>query len=231
MLECPALIGQTKTLARSRVKICGITRHQDAHLAAALGADAIGINFYQGSPRAVAPDKVAELVQGLPAFTTVVALLVNPDVQEVRDVLASGLIDCLQFHGNETPDFCESFAVPYVKAFRVRDLVSARREIQKFPADGTFILDTYVKDIAGGSGEKFDWSIAATLVSEQHGNIIVAGGLDCSNVVAALEQTEPYGVDVCSGVESSPGVKDAGKLKDFFRQVQNARRSESRTHH
>jgi len=201
---------------RIRVKICGITRDQDAQLAASLGADAVGLNFFPASTRAVDPDSVAGIVGNLPAFVTVVGLFVNPEVELVRKVLDSGLVHCLQFQGDEIPEFCQQFGVPFIKAIRVADLETARRSLVPFRGICSVILDSYVKGSAGGTGKTFDWSIARELIHDGHNPIILAGGLAADNVADAIAQVAPYAVDLCSGVEARPGIKDEKKMRNFF---------------
>lgn len=207
-------------MSRPRVKICGITSNQDAQLAAISGADAIGLNFYSGSPRAVSSGEAARILDKLPAFITVVGLLVDPSEAEVQSVLDTGLINCLQFHGNETLTFCQSFGVPFIKAIRVDNFNQAKTKLDEFAPCSTVILDTFVQDMAGGTGVQFDWSIAARLVAEVDNQIILAGGLNAENVGTAINTVKPYGVDVSSGVETKPGVKDRVKVRAFFNAVQ-----------
>lgn len=207
-------------MSRPRVKICGITSNQDAQLAAISGADAIGLNFYSGSPRVVSSGEAARILDKLPAFITVVGLLVDPSEAEVQSVLDTGLINCLQFHGNETLTFCQSFGVPFIKAIRVDNFNQAKTKLDEFAPCSTVILDTFVQDMAGGTGVQFDWSIAARLVAEVDTRIILAGGLNAENVGTAINTVKPYGVDVSSGVETKPGVKDRVKVRAFFNAVQ-----------
>lgn len=207
-------------MPRPRVKICGITSNQDAQQAALLGADAIGLNFYSGSPRVIACDQVTEILSKLPAFTTVVGLLVNPTEAEVQVVLETGLVDCLQFHGDETFEYCQSFGVPYIKAIRVSDYDQAKAKLDEFAECSAVLLDAYVKGSHGGTGEQFDWSIAARLSEESDMPIILAGGLKAENVGSAIKAVKPYGVDVSSGVEIKPGTKDSAQLQAFFNAVQ-----------
>lgn len=206
-------------MPRRRVKICGITRADDARLAAEHGADAIGLNFHPQSPRAIKPQQIKEIVGNLPAFVTVVGLFVDPLRKDVEEVLDSGLIQCLQFHGNETVQYCSSFGVPFIKAVRVKNLPEARSYLQPFQGKCSVILDAYVKGTAGGTGESFDWSVARELVRDGQNPIILAGGLGPENVADAIKAVEPYGVDVSSGVETAPGVKDPEKVKRFIAAV------------
>ena len=219
LLECRAFIGFHLALPRRRIKICGITRPEDARLAADLGADAIGLNFHPRSPRAVDKQQIGKIVSFLPAFVTVVGLFVNPLKEDVQAVLDTGVIQCLQFHGDESLQFCSSFGVPFIKAVRVKGLAEARHYLEPFHGACSVILDAYVKGTAGGTGESFDWSVARELVNDRQNPIILAGGLRPENVAAAIAAVEPYGVDVSSGVESAPGLKDPDKLSRFFAAV------------
>jgi phosphoribosylanthranilate isomerase len=206
-------------LPRRRIKICGITRAEDARLAAELGADAIGLNFYSASPRAIGVEKVYELIDNLPPFVTVVGLFVNPQQADVERVLDTGLIQCLQFHGDESLQFCSSFGAPFIKAIRVRSLQDSKEKLQPFKGVCSILLDAYVKGTEGGTGATFDWSVARQLVDDGENPIILAGGLDSHNVADAITQVQPYGVDVSSGVEKAPGIKDPEKLKRFIAAV------------
>ena len=206
-------------MPRSRIKICGITRAEDARLAAELGADAIGLNFYARSKRALEPGQVEEIVSDLPAFVTVVGLFVDPSREEVAAVLESGLIHCLQFHGAESANYCRSFGIPFIKAVRVKSLAECRQTLQPFYGTCSVILDAYVPGVAGGTGETFDWSVARELVNDDQNPIILAGGLHPDNVADAITAVKPYGVDISSGVESAPGVKDPELLRRFFAAV------------
>lgn len=209
-------------MPRYRVKICGITRPQDARLAVDLGADAIGLVFYPPSPRAIGPEQVASIAAGLPAFVTVVGLFVNPEPKAVEAVIDSGMVNCLQFHGEESVDFCSRFHLPFIKAVRVRDLAQAAGAMEAFQGRATILLDSHVQGSQGGSGTRFDWSIARQLVAAGTCPVLLAGGLDPENVAQAIGQVKPYGVDVSSGVESAPGIKDAARLAAFLRAVHEA---------
>ena len=217
----PAFDGPTPALSRTRIKICGITRNEDALLAARLGADAIGLVFHPASPRAVEPAQVPDLLAGLPPFVTVVGLLVDPDPQQVRAVLASGLVNCLQFHGNESVRMVQTFAVPRIKAIRIRDEDSLE-QLVPFKGVASVLLDTWDAHAAGGTGRSFDWSIARKAVERGHDNLVLAGGLNPDNVAEAIIQVRPWGVDVSSGVETAPGLKDSEKMRRFIAAVTQA---------
>ena len=197
-----------------RVKICGITRIEDALAAAAAGADAIGLVFYPGSPRAVSVEQAAAIIAALPPFVTTVGLFVDLERVELQQILGRVPLDLLQFHGNETAEQCEGFNRPYIKALRVRpgDDVSAR--IGAYPGASGILLDTYVEGVPGGTGEAFDWSLVPPAADKP---VILAGGLHPENVAAAVARVRPYAVDVSGGVEAGKGIKDAGKISAFVR--------------
>lgn len=197
-------------------KICGITRAEDAETVARLGADAVGLVLYSASPRAVAVDQCKSLFGNLPAEVRRVALFVDPAEALVRQAVDSQCIDLLQFHGSETEDFCLQFDLPYMKAVRVRDLEQAQAEIENYPAAEKILLDKYQENVPGGTGKQFDWSIATKLVLANQQAIVLAGGLSPDNVQAAIRQVGPFGVDISSGVESAPGVKDPELIKKFI---------------
>jgi phosphoribosylanthranilate isomerase len=205
--------------SRTRVKICGITRIEDALAAAAAGADAIGFVFYADSPRAVAVDVARAICVELPAFVTTVGLFVDAQPGEIRETLAQVPLDLLQFHGAETAEYCEQFARPYIKALRMREDVDVIAAAQQFKTARGLLLDTYRAGVAGGTGEIFDWQ---RVPKSLRGRIVLAGGLSPENVGAAIAQIRPYGVDVSGGVEAAPGRKDAGKIAAFIAAVRRA---------
>ena len=203
----------------TRVKICGITRLEDALSAAQAGADALGFVFYAPSPRAIEASTAAQIVRQLPAFVTATGLFVNADAAEVRQVLEHVPLDLLQFHGDETAEYCESFARPYIKALRMQPNVDIAALAQSYAGARGILLDSFVPGVPGGTGEAFDWSIIPTLLSKP---LILAGGLNVDNVRLAIEQVQPWAVDVSGGVELSHGIKDAEKVFAFMRQVRNS---------
>ena len=203
------------------IKICGLTRSDDAQNAVALGADALGAVIYPPSPRAVLPDQLSDIFAGIGSEIQRVALFVDPEEDLVNSVLASECIDLLQFHGNEDQAFCESFGLPYVKAIRVKNAIQALEEIAAHSTAQKILLDKYVEDAPGGTGQTFDWDIAAELVEASAIPIVLAGGLNEENVVAALEYVRPAGVDVSSGVEQNHGIKSIEKLKSFIQGVRS----------
>ncbi|MCZ6526200.1 MAG: phosphoribosylanthranilate isomerase [Gammaproteobacteria bacterium] len=201
---------------RVRVKICGITNLEDAVNAAAMGVDAIGLVFYQDSPRNVDTGTAREIIAALPPFVTPVGLFVDPTPDHINSVLDKVSLDLLQFHGNETPEQCRRFSKPYIKAVRVRDNIILSELIESYPDASALLLDAYVEGMVGGTGQKFDWDL---IPYQQDKPIILAGGLDPANVAAAIRQVQPYAVDVSGGVESVKGVKDRDKMAAFISEV------------
>ncbi len=200
-------------MAVVRSKICGITRLEDALAAIEAGADAIGFVFYAKSPRAVTAGQARAIIAALPPFVTTVGLFVDMPRAELTSLLQAVPLDLLQFHGDETAADCAGYGRPFIKALRVQagDDVSAM--IALYPEASGILLDTFVAGIPGGTGEAFDWS----LVPEQSPKpIILAGGLTAENVRAAIEQVQPYAVDVSGGVEQSKGIKSAEKVRAFI---------------
>ena len=198
-------------------KICGITRAEDAEAVAGMGADAVGFVLYPGSKRAVSVADCAELTASIVSPVRRVGLFVNPDIELVQQAVAEAGLDLLQFHGEEAESFCSLFGVPYMKAIRVRNLEQAEQEIAKYSSAEMILLDSYQENVPGGTGKTFDWSAAADLVSTSSQPVVLAGGLNAGNVKAAIEQVRPFGVDVSSGVESSPGHKDLVAVRQFIK--------------
>ena len=206
----------------TRIKICGITRVADALAAAYCGADAIGLVFYPHSPRYVDFDQAAKLARSLPPFVTAVGLFVDADPAFVREAAATVSLDILQFHGNETHDYCNQFALPYLKAIRVKAGVDLLQCASEFSTAKGLLLDAHVEGVPGGTGTAFDWS----LIPEQLPlPVILSGGLDAGNVADGIKQVHPYAVDVSSGVEANEGIstlkglKDAAKIAAFIKEV------------
>ncbi|MDO8294523.1 MAG: phosphoribosylanthranilate isomerase [Gallionella sp.] len=213
-----------ESLNVTRIKICGITRAEDALAAAHCGADAIGLVFYERSPRHVSIAQAAQLVAALPPFVSVVGLFVNAAEAFVREALAQVPLDLLQFHGDEPPEFCAQFAKPYLKAIRVKAGVDLLQCASDFRTAKGLLLDAHVEGIPGGTGATFDWSLIPKHLPLP---VILSGGLAAENVAAAIEQVRPYAVDVSSGVESggveaSKGIKDAAKIARFIQEVKQA---------
>ncbi len=203
---------------RTRAKICGITTVEDAQAAVAAGADAIGLVFYAKSPRHVTVEEAAEIVASLPPFVDAVGLFVNTDPYEVNSVLSRVRLDLLQFHGDETSFYCQSFGRPYIKALRVRHGVDLLQSAAEYANAKALLLDTYQEGVAGGTGETFDWNLIPGNLPKP---VILAGGLTPLNVGEAISRVRPYAVDVSGGVEREKGIKDAGMIAAFMRGVLN----------
>lgn len=199
-----------------RSKICGITRIEDALIAAEAGADAIGLVFYAKSPRAVSIQQARDIVAALPAFVTTVGLFVNASREELNDVLAGVALDLLQFHGDETPAECECYQRPYIKALRVKPGDDIAQLAAPYAKARGILLDTYVPGVPGGTGAAFDWGLVPSGLPQP---VILAGGLSAGNVQAAIEQVRPYAVDVSGGVEADKGIKDAAKIRAFMQAI------------
>lgn len=200
----------------TRIKICGITREQDALAAAAAGADAIGLVFYPPSPRAVDAGQAARIVAALPPFVTTVGLFVDAEPAAVRAVLAEVPLDLLQFHGEESDDYCRQFGRPYLKAVRVRSADQLQDVAAKWPGAAGILLDSYKPGVPGGTGEVFDWRLVPR---ERDWNLVLAGGLVASNVRQAIDEMQPWAVDVSGGVEAAKGIKDVAKINAFVQEV------------
>jgi phosphoribosylanthranilate isomerase len=210
---------------RTRIKICGITSVEDALGAAAAGADAIGLICYPPSPRFVPPEHASEIVRALPAFVAKVAVFVDPTRDEVARLLDAAPIDYLQFHGDEPGAFCASFGRAYLKAARVRPDLDLIEYLEPYAAAAAWLLDTYRADQHGGIGASFDWDLIPARLARP---VVLSGGLDATNVGAAIRRIRPWAVDVSSGVEAEErgrarkGVKDMAKIERFVAEVRNA---------
>ncbi len=201
----------------TRVKICGITNLEDARAAVEFGADALGFVFAE-SPRRVNPGSAAEIIRSLPPFLTCVGLFVDEAPELVGKVARECRLNALQFHGEESPEYCRQFTLRKIKAFRIRD-ENSLKVISLYQMDA-YLLDACVEGMAGGTGERFNWDLAAR-AKESGRTIILAGGLRPDNVAEAIGKVRPYGVDVSTGVESEPGKKDHEKMKEFIRIVKS----------
>ncbi|WP_349572051.1 phosphoribosylanthranilate isomerase [Azotobacter salinestris] len=206
-------------MAAVRSKICGITRVEDALVAAEAGADAIGLVFYPKSPRAVTLQQAKAIAAALPPFVTTVGLFVNASRYEISEILDELPLDLLQFHGDETSADCDGYRRPYIKALRVRPGEDIAARCLEYRNASGILLDAYVPGVPGGTGESFDWSLVPRILSKP---VILAGGLTAQNVRAAIAQVAPYAVDVSGGVEVEKGVKDAEKIRAFIREVHSA---------
>ena len=204
---------------RTRVKICGITRCEDAQLVVDAGVDAIGLVFYEKSPRFVSIELAAEISQIIPAFVSRVALFKDAEQQMIESVLEQVEIDLIQFHGSETADYCEQFNRPYIKAIGMKgaehDVSFLLANVEKYQSAKALLLDGHAPGEAGGTGESFDWASIAAVDKP----IVLAGGLTPDNVKQAIDLVHPFAVDVSSGVESSPGIKDKDKVAAFMQQI------------
>ncbi len=203
----------------TRIKICGITRVEDALAATRLGAHAIGLVFYAGSPRAVTPAQARIIIDALPPFVVPVGLFVNADAKTVRETVAAAPVQLLQFHGDETPEFCGGFAQPYLRAVRVRAETDLLQYAREFSAAQGLLLDAWVEGTRGGTGAVFDWSL---IPGDLPAPVVLSGGLNPENVEQAVRRVRPWAVDVSSGVESAKGIKDMRKMEAFMTGVRNA---------
>ncbi len=209
-------------MSRTRIKFCGIRRARDAEAAVAFGVDAIGFVLVPGSSRYITADKAFAVRRKLPAFVSAVALFKDADsaaIQEAVDVLRP---DLLQFHGNEDAEFCASFGLPYLKAVAMAEPAQLAKEARRHRAAAGLLLDGHARGEMGGRGETFDWKAASVVAKKVRSSLILAGGLSPGNVGSGIAVLRPYAVDVSSGIELRPGVKDADKMRDFVGAVQRA---------
>ena len=204
---------------RTAVKICGITRPGDGVAAAHAGAHAIGLVFYPPSPRHVTVERALEITSALPPFVSVVGLFVDEEPSTVREAIRRVPLSLLQFHGNESPEYCDTFGVPYIKAARVRAGVDLLQYCDRYRAARGILLDAYVEGVHGGTGARFDWKLIPSVMPKP---VILSGGLDPGNVADAVKQVRPWAVDVSSGVESAKGIKDAARIAAFIAGTRNA---------
>lgn len=203
----------------TRVKICGITRVEDAKAAIALGADALGLVFFEKSPRCVSIAQAQAIAAVVPAFTQTVGLFVNASEKDVREVLNHVPLDVLQFHGDETPEFCRLFARPYIKAVRVALAQDIEAAAARFFDARALLFDAHVEGVYGGTGQAFDWRLLPENLTQAW---VLSGGLYPENVTEAVAKTGAMAVDVSSGVEAAKGIKDANKMRQF---IQGAKRA------
>jgi len=200
-------------VARTRIKICGITRPEDAQAAVASGADAIGLVFYAKSPRSVSIEQAVACVEAVPPFVSVVALFVNESAEEIQRIVSAVPVDVIQFHGDESEEFCRLFGRPYIKALRVRPDLDPVEASSEYTGARGILLDAWQDGVPGGTGKTFDWAQAGV---EFPRPVVLAGGLNPGNVDQAIERVRPAAVDVSGGVESEPGIKSAQKIQDFI---------------
>ena len=201
---------------RTRVKICGITRVEDAMAAARAGADAVGFVFEPKSPRHVSADQAKAIIRELPPFVTVVGLFVNAAPDNIEAVLNRVPLDLIQFHGNETPEQCRRYHRPYIKAIRMQADINLPEKAHLYNDAAGLLLDSFVDGATGGTGQAFDWARVPHDLSRP---VILAGGLTPDNVSMAIREARPFAVDVSSGVEVSKGIKDAGRIAAFIEAV------------
>ena len=204
-----------------KVKICGMTQLKDALFAVEQGVDAVGFIFYKKSPRAVTMKTVREIITKLPPLVDTVGVFVNESAERLNKIADYCGLDLVQLHGEESPAFCRKIRRRVIKAFRVKDLQSIK-QLSKFPVSG-FLLDTFSDNLHGGTGKTFDWNLALT--AKKIGPVILAGGLTPSNIRQAVRRVRPYGVDVCSGVEKSSGIKDLEKVRAFLKNIRSGSKS------
>ena len=203
---------------RTRIKICGITRVEDATTAVSFGVDAVGLIFYGPSPRAVSIEQAADIADSLPALVHAVSVFVDPNEKEIDTILSKGRLTLLQFHGSESAQLCNGFGVPYIKTLRMSDDANPEIYARSYPQACALLLDTYESERYGGTGSVFPWERAKQCRSSP---VIIAGGIDASNVSAALSTSGAYAVDVSSGVETSPGQKDRKKIQSLICSVRD----------
>jgi phosphoribosylanthranilate isomerase len=206
-------------LSPTRIKICGITRPEDALAAASGGADAIGLVFYADSPRAVTVQEAKDIAQVLPPFVTLVSLFVNAPAETISNVLSQVPVGLIQFHGDEDSRFCREFGRPWIKALRVRDSMNVAKEAAALSGATGVLLDAWQEGVPGGTGRTFDCALANEQLPLP---MVLAGGLDEVNVGDAIGGLRPWAVDVSGGVEASPGIKDAEKIQRFVAAVRAA---------
>lgn len=206
--------------AKTKVKICGITSIEDGQAAVAAGADAIGLVFYPPSSRYVTPSLAADIIASLGPFVTTVGLFVNEDAAVVKQTIALSGLHVLQFHGDESSQYCQQFDRPYIKALRMSPDLEPLQAVANFPGACGYLFDAWQPDKFGGTGKTFDWQRIAGLASH---NLILAGGLNPDNVEAAIQAVHPYAVDVSGGVEFTPGKKDHRALKAFINRAKHGK--------
>lgn len=199
-----------------RVKVCGITRCEDAAVAIRSGVDAIGFVFWPQSARYIDPNVARFISANIPPFICTVGVYVDPDIAWVEETARVAKLNLLQFHGNETPEFCNQFSQPYIKAIRVKQDTDLLQYAERYSTAKGLLLDTYVADMPGGTGHVFEWDLIPEFLSLP---LILSGGLNPANVSMAIQRTQPWAVDVSSGVEASKGIKDEKKIFAFMQGV------------
>ena len=207
-------------ISKTRIKICGLTDPHQAHQTALAGADAIGFIYHPSSQRHISKEQAAAIRKALPAFVSLVAVMVNPSRYQVEELLSAAQPDILQFHGDEAESFCSSFTRPYIKAVKAKSRSYIEAQAADYFSASGLLIDSYKGNNFGGTGANFDYSMIPPQLAQR---LIIAGGLNADNVALLVQTLEPYGVDVSSGVESAPGKKDMKKISAFIRAVTNAR--------
>jgi phosphoribosylanthranilate isomerase len=206
-----------------RIKICGITRYEDAKTAEGLGVDALGFVFYKRSPRYIPPEEAAEIIRQLPPFGSRVGVFVDEEIDRVVAIARATNIDTIQLHGTESPRYCGKMPLPVIKAFSIEPSTDISL-LGQYRVAG-FLLDTWAAGMRGGTGRTFDWSIARSACIK-YDRVILAGGLNPTNIEEALEAVQPYGIDISSGVEIKPGIKNPRKMRDAVQVVRTWERGE-----
>lgn len=201
---------------RTRIKFCGITRAEDAAVAVSLGVDALGFVFHAPSPRHIEPAAAREIIKGLPAFVSAVGLFVDTPLTSVREIVDQTGLTLVQFHGEESAEYCAAYGGAYLKAVRVRDEHTVGEAASRYPGAAGLLLDTYHPLLAGGTGQQFDWRLVPRRCDRP---LILAGGLDSTNVGRAIHEVSPFAVDVSGGIEQAKGVKDPAKMRAFVAEV------------
>jgi phosphoribosylanthranilate isomerase len=209
---------------RTRIKICGITRHEDARAAVEQGADALGFILWKKSARYVAPAQMGEIAREIPSFVSTVAVFVNPSQQEVEAVIDAWPAATLQFHGEETPEFCARFGRPWMKTVRARAGLDLLEYLEPYRDASGWLIDAFHDQLYGGTGSRFDWGLVPKILARA---MILSGGLTAENVCEAIEHLHPYAVDVSTGVEREKGIKDPDKISAFTAAVRRADRGAS----
>jgi phosphoribosylanthranilate isomerase len=199
-----------------KVKICGITRLEDALNAVKMGVDALGFVFYPQSPRYIQPEKARAIIAQLPPFVTPVGVFVNEKYSVIANIIGTTRIQGIQLHGEESPEFCQQFSTKTIKAFRIQEPSALQENISRYHVDA-ILLDTYAPDTPGGTGKTFPWEVAIKV--KLNVPVILAGGLTPENVVKAIKRVAPYAVDVSSGIEIRPGYKDEARMRQFVQRV------------
>lgn len=202
----------------TKIKICGLTNLEDARAAVKFGADALGFIFTKKSPRQVSPEKVSEIICTLPPFITYVGLFVNESPVKVKEIAEKCRLDALQFHGEESPEYCRQFDRKVIKVFRIKNEDSFKMIAQYQEVDA-YLMDAYKEGVPGGTGEVVNWDLVVQAAVKFDKPLILAGGLTLDNVAEAVDKVKPYAVDVSSGIEKEPGKKDHKKMEEFIKIV------------